>query len=431
MKRYIYPSIILVLVITLGFVFKKYDTAKKAIPQLKERPVNVSASSEWLNTKNAIEGLIDRLRRFPDDNKTKLQLAMAYVQESRTTGDHAYYDEAAFKLVNQVLEKDTKDFNALCIKATVLLSQHHFTEGVQEAENIVALYPDAAFGYGILCDAHVELGNYDAAIKAVDKMMSIRPDLRSYSRVAYIREIHGDFEGAKEAMKLAVDAGVPGMETTEWCRVQLGQLYEKTGDVKAADEIYQTALAYRPDYAYALAGLARICKLNGRTTEGVSFLEKANQSVIDFSFYDEMADLYLADNQKDKAHATMQKVIKMLEQHANDETAAPDKGHYADLELAYAYLKMNDLDKALEHATREWNRRPENIEVNQCLAWVYYKRDFIAAAVKHIEVAMKTQSQDPTLLWRAGEIFIKNNDAEKGNILKKKALQINPNVEKG
>jgi tetratricopeptide (TPR) repeat protein len=431
MQKYIYPSVILILLISLGFVYKKYDNAKKAIPQLKDRPVNVSAGNEWLNTKNAIESLLDRLRRFPDDNKAKLQLAMAYVQESRVTGDHAYYDEAALKLVQQVLEKEPQDFNALCVKATVLLSQHHFTEGLKEAENIVTLYPVSAFGYGILCDAHVELGNYDAAVKAADKMMSIRPDLRSYSRVAYIREIYGDYTGAKEAMKLAVEAGVPGMEQTEWCRIQLGQLYEKTGDIKTAENTYQTALENRPDYAYALAGLARLSKLNGRPTEGVALLEKANQSVIDFAFYEEMADLYSADNQKDKAETTMQKVIKMLAQHANDEAAAPDKGHYADLELAYAYLKINDLDKALEHATREWNRRPENIQVNECLAWVYYKRDFVAAAVKHMEVAMKTNSQNPTLLWRAGEIFIKNNETEKGNQLKKKALQINPYVEKG
>lgn len=53
--------------------------------------------------------------------------------------------------------------------------------------------------------------------------MSIRPDLRSYSRISYLREIYGDLDGAIEAMKLAVTAGYPGYEQTAWARLTLGK----------------------------------------------------------------------------------------------------------------------------------------------------------------------------------------------------------------
>jgi tetratricopeptide (TPR) repeat protein len=89
-------------------------------------------------------------------------------------------------------------------------------------------------------------------------MISIRPDIRSYSRISYLREIHGDPEGAIEAMKLAVDAGQPGAEGTEWARVQLGKLYEQTGELKYAEMNYAISLQNRPNYPYALAGLARL-----------------------------------------------------------------------------------------------------------------------------------------------------------------------------
>jgi tetratricopeptide (TPR) repeat protein len=427
MKKYFYPSLILVLVIALIFMYKKYDNAKNTIPALKERAVNVSATGEWLNTKQAIEGLIDKIRRHPEDVKAKLQLAMAYVQESRVTGNHAYYDEAAMTLVNQVLAKEIQNFDALCVKATLLLSQHHFADALTTANEIVKLYPEAAYGYGLLCDAEVELGHYEAAVQAADKMMNIRPDLRSYARMAYLREIHGDYEGAKKAMRYAVESGVPGLEQTEWCRVQLGRLHETTGDTAMAATIYRSALAYRPDYAYALAGLGRLAGKKGNFTEGVALLEKANESVVDFVFYDEIADLYKAQNQGDKYNLTVQRVIKMLAQHATDDKAAPDKGHYADLELAYAYLKIKDVDNALMHATREWNRRPDNIQVNECMAWVYFNKNDVPNAVKYIEKALKTNSQNPTLLARAGEIFIKNNELEKGKSFKNKALQVNKN----
>ena len=65
-------------------------------------------------------------------------------------------------------------------------------------------------------------------------------------------------------------------------------------------------------------------------------------------------------------------------------------GHYADRELAYAYLKVNDNDKALTHALAEYNRRPKNIDVNETVAWVYYNQNKADKAIPYIEEALKT-----------------------------------------
>lgn len=408
MKKLAYPLLIVGLLTTLGFVYRNYEQKKNAIPTLQNRSEKqtVSTGSEWLNTKAAIESLLDQLRRHPDDMKAKLQLAMAYVQESRITGNHAYYDEAAFKLVSQVLEKEPKNYDALCVKATILLSQHHFADALTAATEFSKLYPDAAFGYGLLTDANLELGNYADAIAACDKMNGLRPDLRSYSRAAYLREIHGDYVGAKDAMSLAVKAGVPALEQTEWCRVQLGHLYEKTNELVKAEELYRQSLEARPDYAYALAGLGRLAMKKGNYTEGVALFEKAASQTTDFDFQDNIIDC-LEKIDPSKAKEAAQKMIVELQKHATDETAAAEKGHYADKELAYIYLKMGDTKLALEHATREWLRRPENIEVNECLAWVYFKNNDFAQAKMYIERALKTGSKDPVLLERKAQIMAK------------------------
>ncbi len=102
------------------------------------------------------------------------------------------------------------------------------------------------------------MGHYDSAVANADRMVSMRPDIRSYSRISYLREIYGDYHGAIEAMKMAVDAGGPGDETTEWSGPKLGRLYEATGDLKSAEMYYTIALDERPGYAFALAGLARV-----------------------------------------------------------------------------------------------------------------------------------------------------------------------------
>ena len=431
MKKLAFPMLVVALIITLGFVYKKYETKKNAIPILKERPLNVSLTSEWLNTKQAVQGLLDKIRRNPNDNKAKLQLAMAYVQESRVTGDHAYYDEATLRLVAEVLEKEPQNFEALSIKATVLLSQHHFSEALTESLNVVKLNPDAAFGYGLLCDAYVELGNYDEAVKSADKMNELRPDLRSYSRIAYLREIHGDYDGAKKAMEMAVKAGITGFEQTEWCRTQLGKLYEQTGDLANAEKEYKIALEVRPDYAFALAGMGRLATLKGNYTEGVSLLEQATKNMNDPSFYDYTSDAYYLGNQRAKAEEVAKKLIATLGGYHNEspndkhDTTIPQHGHYTDKELAEAYLKISDLSHALSHVTLEYQRRPDNIDVNELMAWVLYKNGDNGQALTHIEKAMRTGSQKPSLLWKAGNIYVKNNQVEKGNKLIEKALQIN------
>lgn len=431
MKKLAFPILVLTLIITLGFVYKNYEQKRDEIPTLKERNSEINITHEWLNTEQAIKGLLDKIRRFPNDLKAKNQLAMAYIQEGRITGDHAYYDDAALKLVAQVLEKEPSNYDALCVKATALLSQHHFADALSVAQIANTQNPDLAFPYGLLCDANVELGNYEAAIKATDKMITIRPDLRSYSRIAYLREIYGDYKGAKEAMELAVKSGVAGLEQTEWCRTQLGKLYEMTGDTATAAKHYQMALATRPDYAYSLAGLGRLARLKGSYTEGVVYFEQAIKMMKDPAFYEELSDIYSLQNQRVKSDLAIKTVIDLLggnhnnspqHEHNND---TPEHGHYSAKELSEASLKLGDLSHAIDYAQSELKNRPNNIDINELMAWVHFKNGDNAQALTFIEKALKTGSQKASLLWKAGNIYLKNNQTNKGEDLIKKALKIN------
>ena len=50
--------------------------------------------------------------------------------------------------------------------------------------------PTARRAYGLLGDAAVEMGDYEAAFKHYQKMLDIRPDLSSYSRGAHLSVPH-------------------------------------------------------------------------------------------------------------------------------------------------------------------------------------------------------------------------------------------------
>ena len=116
-------------------------------------------------------------------------------------------------------------------------------------------------------DAQVELGQYDAAVDTFQQMVDLRPDLSSYSRVSYARELYGDVSGAIEAMQQAVTAGAPAAENTSWTRVQLGNLYFNSKQLDKAETEYKTALNAYPNYLHALAGLAQVEAARGHTTK--------------------------------------------------------------------------------------------------------------------------------------------------------------------
>jgi tetratricopeptide (TPR) repeat protein len=431
MKKYRKPLYTALVLCTGAFlvVILAFGKKQNGIPKFKEPKGAYAMSAEWLNTKAAIEGLLSKIDENPEDYKSMLQLTQAYIQESRITGDHAYYDKAALDLTDKILAIDAKNFEALCCKATVLLSQHHFTEALAVAKNAQQLNPHNAFIYGLLCDANVELGNYPEAVNMADKMVSIRPDIRSYARVSYLREIHGDLAGAISAMQLAVSAGYPGLEQTAWTRVMLGHLYEQTGNPDSAEFEYRTALKERADYPFALGGLGHVEKSRGHYKEAIAYYEKANALMMEFSFSDELTEIYFLTNQPEKAAATAKLVIEMLG--PGEEEGDEGHGHYADKELAYSFLKTGDTENALKHALIEYERRPMNIEVCEMLAWVRYKRGEYAVAEKLMQTAMRTNSQNPVSLCRAGLVKIKCGKQQEGSALLQKAFDTNPYLEAG
>ena len=405
------------------FVFKKPEFRT---PELKERHGNLSAGKEWLNTKAAVEGLLAKLRTQPNDQKTRLLLAQAYMQEARVTGDHPYYDGAAMQLLEEVLRAEPQNFEALCCKASLCLTQHHFAQGLAIAEQAQKINPSSGFVYGLLTDANVEMGHYDEAVKMADKMNALRPDLPAYARVSYLREIYGDLPGAIEAMNFAVKAGYAGLEQTEWTRVALGHLYEVSGDTARARGYYLMSLAARPGYAYALAGLGRMAAARKDYATAIKDYQQARALVKDYAFTDELTDLYRLNGQPAEANKMAEESIDMLASAAKEADNNEQMGHYADRELAYAYLKTNELDKALAHAKIEYGRRPDNIDVNETMAWVLYKRGEYAEAQKYMQAARRTGAQNPVLLGRAGLILTKLGKTAEGQALIEKSLKTAP-----
>lgn len=424
---FLFIALFLIGVVFIIVRFRNHEADKaNSNYSLLERKGIQGKTGEWKTIQSRYKGLVETTRKNPKDTKSSLALALIFIQEARLTGNFVYYDVAALKYIDDVLKIDPEDFDALLYKALIYLSQHHFADGLAIAEKAKNINPYNAFVYGMLVDGNVEMGYYDSAVASSDKMVSIRPDLRSYSRISYLREIYGDYPGAISAMKMAVDAGAPGDESTEWSRIQLGHLYERTGDIRSAEMQYTIAIQERPEYPYGLAGLARVEVARNNYPKAISYYLQADTLVNDYAFKEELAETFAASGDKQKADSVSKLVVKGLASDAAKGQNDQNIGHYADRELAYAYLKLNNYDKALEHALLEYNRRPENIDVNEAVAWVYYKKGDINNAKKYITVALKTKCKNPVLLTRASLIFSKAGDKSIAKSLYQEALPGQP-----
>jgi len=397
------------------------STAAKTmeIPALYERRGELAKAEEWQRTKDKVAELKTQIKKDPSDVKPRLQIAVIYLSEARITGEHPYYYPAILTILDGVLVMDYKNFEAITFKSSVKMSQHQFAEARELAEKARQINPNNAYVYGVLVDANVELGNYEEAVAMSDKMQALKPSLESYSRASYLREIYGQYPSSIEAMKLAVDAGLQGSEPQCWSKNILGQLYETTGKLDEAEGQYAGILAMRPSYAFALGGMARVQKAHKEYDKALVTLNRAAEIMPEFSFHEEMAQIYALQGQKEKAQQKYAEVVKMLDEDAQS-------GHAVDLELCKLYTQSGNLDLALAAGQKEYQKRPKNIDVNQALAWVYFQKKDLKKAQEMMQVAMRTGSKNPELLQQAGAIEIALGNANEGNKLLAMAKKTNP-----
>ena len=379
---------------------KQYNSEQNPmeIPDLIERKGTLATAVEWTKTKEKIVELKEKIAKKPEDTKLRLQAATIFITEQRITGEHHFYYAAIEKILNGVLTLDPNNFEAKVYKASLRMSQHQFADAKKLAEEARVINPDNAYIYGILVDANVELGNYAEAVTVSDKMQALKPSLESYSRASYLREIYGDNNGAIEAMKLAVKAGLPGSEPQSWSRNILGDLYYNIGNYKEAEAAYEENLILRPSYAPSMAGLAKIETQKKNYPKALALLDSANSIMQQNSFVEQKADVYAAMGDTAKAAAQYKEVQKLL----IFDAATP--GHSVSLELTRSFIKTNQWDSAHKYGMMEYSVRPKNIDVNNELAWIAYNQKDMVKAKEYLKTALSTGSKNQELLKRATAI---------------------------
>lgn len=199
-----------------------------------------------------------RLAADGTDAPAAIRLAEVLLRKTRVDANGAYAYEAE-QALHTVLKHEPGEYSALKMLAAVYLNQHRFREAIAAANRAVAVNDQDAWNYGVLGDAHLELGDRERAFEAFDTMARLRPDAASYARVAYALELQGKLREALRLMRMAAEAtSAHDAEGQAWHFAQVAGLLLTVGDVDGALREYARANHVFPDHPDARAGMARV-----------------------------------------------------------------------------------------------------------------------------------------------------------------------------
>ena len=369
-------------------------------------------------TDGAITAAQARLHRTPDDVAALDDLAGAYLQKVREVGDPSYYPKAD-ALLQHALAIAPKDVRAVALSGSLALARHQFTSALDLGRRAAALDPAGAAPYGIVTDALVELGRYDEALAAVQRMVDIRPDLSSYSRVSYLRELHGDIDGAVAAMRVAVEAGATVPENLAYVEVLLGNLYFNRGNLVDAAAAYDRALHDDPGYVHATAAQARVRAARGDLAAAASLYRAAIDVYPLPQYVVALGDVETARG--DAAEAARQYALADAEQ-----SLLRAGGVDVDQELAlFDADHRRDLDNAVAAARRAAHDRP-SVQSADVLGWTLYQVGDMRGALAASRDARRLGTRDALFLYHAGMIEAALGMRAEAHADLQAALDLNP-----
>jgi tetratricopeptide (TPR) repeat protein len=335
------------------------------------------------DTEAIVARLQAELRQTPDDPHALALLGLGYQQRARETGDPAYYTKSA-QALRRALALAPGDLTATSGFGSLALSRHRFREALALARRAQRLSPSTSLTYGVIGDALVELGRYREGFAAFDRMVTLKPGLAAYARVAHARELLGDIRGARRALLLARDTAQGQAEPTAWTEWQLGKLAFGHGKYTEAERRYEAALAALPGYVYALDALAALRAAQGRFTDAIALERRATDTIPLPQFVAQLGDLYRVTGRERLAHeqyATIAVIEQLL--HAN--------GVRTDLETAL--LDADHGGASVPLARRAQRDRP-SIDGDDVLAWTLYRSGQCAEAQSWSRRALRLGTKD-------------------------------------
>ncbi|MGI8788773.1 MAG: tetratricopeptide repeat protein [Pyrinomonadaceae bacterium] len=402
------------------FQTARTDSVKKSVPPAA--PI----SFDETKSESEIRFYADKIKTDPEDFGASNKLAGLYLQKLRETGDISYLN-LAFRAARASLDSVPEVRNAGGLTALALgeFAAHDFTNARDHAIRLAELEPTKSYPQGILGDALLELGEYDKANAAFQKIAKLDGGISQTSeiRLARLAQLRGDNGETQKhfanALRFALDQSEPPRETVAWLRWQLGETAFSVGDYAAAEKHFRDSLVTFPDYYRAVGSLAKTRAAQNDLPGAVEEYEKAVRLLPDPNYVAALGDLYKLTGREDDA----KKQYELVEQ----------IGHLSELngalynrQLALFYADHDfKTEEAYNLAAKEYEAR-KDIYGADALAWTALKAGKISEAQAAIKDALRLGTNDAKLFYHAGMISRAAGDEKQARQFLQQSLALNP-----
>ena len=366
----------------------------------------------------AVATLTDRAAADATDEHAAVQLADALMRQARVAGD-ATLTRRAEKVLSATIAA-TDSYLARRMLGAVYLAQHRFLEALDAGQAARRMRPDDVWNHGVIGDAAIELGRYDEAFTAFDRMASIKPTAAAYARIAYARELQGQIDGAVTAMRMAIEAtGPQDPEGLAWAWSQLGALHLQQGQIDEASHAYDRALFAFPRHPYALAGQARVAAIRGDLTQALRGYRDLLAQAPTPELAAHVGDLLFRRGDLEGASSQWAYAERLERDGWKDE--APQPGA-----LARLFTERDLQPQEALRLAREAAAGRDDIFTNDTLAWAFYRTGAFDQAWAASERARRTGTRDRRILYHAAAIAAARGDRASARRLAAHALEGHP-----
>jgi tetratricopeptide (TPR) repeat protein len=341
-----------------------------------------SGSTSFANVSNSLAASIDttqaQLRDEPGNWLAWATLGAAYVQQGRATADPTYYPKAQ-KALERSLALSTKDnFVAMVGMATLEAARHDFHGALRWSQRALQIDAQSAAAYAVMTDALNELGQYDAAISAVQHAVDLAPGVSTFTRVSYVRELRGDMRGAVVAMQQARDDATDASDIA-FCNYYLGELAFGAGDLAGALKAYSAGLQVLPSSPMLHEGRAKVEAARGQAEAAIRDYTTTVETLPLPQYAVEFGD-YLTSLHRTAEAARQYGLVSIEEQlfRAN--------GVNGDLDITLFAAEHGQAAAAVAAGRAEWSRR-HSIIVADAYGWALHKAGNDRGALPYAQFA--------------------------------------------
>jgi len=417
MQRWTRATLSGVAVVGLAAGLLAIGTAAGAPPDAA--PDATSAPAVRAAQGSTVEDLQRDLDRLPGNYPGWSALGLAYVEQARLTADPTLYAKAEGAFARSLELRPQDNDAALTGQATLAAARHDFAEALALTDRSLAANAYSPTTWAVRSDALTELGRYDEARAAVQRLLDLSPDgVDALTRASYALELRGDVDRARAALEQAAQEATRPADTA-FAQQYLGELAWNDGDLPAARAAYEAGLEADPASLALLAGRAKVQAAEGDAVAAAADYRRVVERLPAPEHLVAFGELLEATGEEQDAQEQYAVVRATQQLYAAN-------GQDVDSELALFEADHGDPATAVQLAARAYAARPDAVLVQDAYAWALHAAGRSAEALPVARASARLGLRSPALAYHLGAVEAAAGDPAAARRALQRALDLNP-----